>query len=211
VAVGIQLDVSATRPSPSEAPPSVVWVVEICEKSMMQQVTQSASIVGRMNGSVSWVRDLRIWLPALIGVIGLPGAIYAFIHRWRRYNPKPLLMLEPSMNSRRESDGPFLVIKLRLRNPGSVAIFGQDLKIKSKAFSEVDASIQGTQTIRPDTVVWIEYKVKASRLEIIGDYTPGGPLVAEMVFGYKCGNSNRLRGTPFQGQIEERVQKAIGL
>ncbi|HUT87825.1 MAG TPA: hypothetical protein VMX15_07060 [Candidatus Heimdallarchaeota archaeon] len=66
-------------------------------------------------------------------------------------------------------------------------------------------------TLVDDRVKWVEYKVKASRLEIIGDYTPKGPLVAEMVFAYKCGNSNRLRETRFQGQMEESLQEAIGL
>jgi hypothetical protein len=98
-----------------------------------------------VTGVVKW---LPVWAPALAAFA--VGAATLFLV-FRNYFPRPTVQQPAaSVEVGRDSEGPFLSVKLRLRNPGSCTIYHKGVVLRSEAFGEIKANPYGLSNVPPE-------------------------------------------------------------
>ena len=94
-----------------------------------------------LTGIAKWT---YVWVPSLATFVG-------FFFTFRHYCPKPTIQAPPpGIETRRDSDGPFLHVKLRLGNPGVSTIYCESVILKPQGFKKLTAGPDGHKNVPPE-------------------------------------------------------------
>ena len=98
-----------------------------------------------LSGIAKWT---YVWAPSLAGFVVTSISLF-FV--FRHYCPKPTIQTPPpGIETRRDSDGPFLQVKLRLGNPGVSTIYYESVILKPQGFKKLTARPNGDSNVPPE-------------------------------------------------------------
>jgi len=86
-----------------------------------------------------------VWVPSLAGFVVTSISLF-FV--FRHCCPKPTIQTPPpGIGTRRDSDGPFLQVKLRLGNPGAPTIYYKSVILKPQGLKKLKAIPNGNSNV----------------------------------------------------------------
>jgi hypothetical protein len=141
-----------------------------------------------LTGIAKWT---YVWVPALATFVGL-------FFTFRHYCPKPTIQAPPpGIETRRDSDGPFLQVKLWLGNPGVSTIYCESVILKPQGFKKLTAGPDGHKNVSPEQssprrLPFLQFKAKG-RLCRKGRRALPEQIRVKILYRYRSGPWPRTR------------------
>jgi len=139
-----------------------------------------------LSGITKWA---CVWAP----LVTFLGVFFTFRH----YCPKPTIQAPPpGVEVRKDADGPFLQVKLRLGNPGASTIYYKSVILKTQGFKKLTAMPNGNSNVPPEQSSprppFLRFKAK-ERLCRKGKRALPDQIRVKLLYRYRSGSWPRTR------------------
>ena len=152
------------------------------------------------------VRWLPVWVPSLaafaVAVVTLRAVMRQSCPRPTIQRPAPVLI--PG----HDSDGPFLVAKFRLGNPGNSTIYCNTVQLKLSGMERVTLSPQGDSNVPPEQTSsrppFLKFKT-TTPLRRSSDRSLPDSMRATVRYSFTSGPCRRIRTRRLRTTVEKRL------